>query len=37
MGAVYWELVIINLFEYFDIYCVKINYIEMNETGGKGC
>lgn len=36
MGAVQWELVILKIFEYSGIYCVKIHYIEMNGIGGKG-
>lgn len=37
MGAIQWELVILKVFEYSGIYCVKIHYIEMNITGRKGC
>ena len=37
MGAVKSALVILKVFEYSGIYCVKIHYIEMNGTGRKGC
>lgn len=37
MGCGQCELVILKIFEYSGIYCVKIHYIEMNGIGRKGC